>query len=89
MGNLNLVSYETIIRATSGEPECRKLDEAGIEYYFVYMTGLAGKGSGYRNARNSAELFSQLNPYFVSADSLTFSRYRIIQNGKTRLIRTC
>ena len=22
--------------------QCRKLDEAGIEYYFVYMTGLAG-----------------------------------------------
>ena len=27
--------------------QCRKLDEAGIEYYFVYMTGLAGKGGGY------------------------------------------
>lgn len=42
--------------------QCRKLDEAGIEYYFVYMTGLAGKGNGYRNAVNSARLFSQLNP---------------------------
>jgi radical SAM superfamily enzyme YgiQ (UPF0313 family) len=50
--------------------QCRKLDEAGIEYYFVYMTGLGGKGCGYRNARNSAELFSQLNPYFISVDSL-------------------
>ncbi len=51
--------------------QCRKLDEAGIEYYFVYMTGLAGKGNGYRNARNSAALFSQLNPYFISIDSLS------------------
>lgn len=51
--------------------QCRKLDEAGIEYYFVYMTGLAGKGAGRRNAVNSAVLFSQLNPYFVSGDSLT------------------
>ena len=51
--------------------QCRKLDEAGIEYYFVYMTGLAGKGNGYRNAVNSAKLFSQLNPYFISVDSLT------------------
>lgn len=51
--------------------QCRKLDEAGIEYYFVYMTGLAGKGGGYRNAINSAKLFSQLNPYFISVDSLT------------------
>lgn len=51
--------------------QCQKLDEAGIEYYFVYMTGLAGAGNGYRNAINSAELFSQLNPYFISVDSLT------------------
>lgn len=51
--------------------QCRKLDEAGIEYYFVYMTGLAGKGAGYRNAVNSAKIFSQLNPYFISVDSLT------------------
>jgi len=51
--------------------QCRKLDEAGIEYYFVYMTGLAGKGKGYRNAVNSARLFGQLNPYFISVDSLT------------------
>lgn len=48
--------------------QCRKLDEAGIEYYFVYMTGLAGKGSGLRNATNSAKVFSQLNPYFISVD---------------------
>ena len=51
--------------------QCRKLDEAGIEYYFVYMTGLAGRGNGYRNAVNSARLFSRLNPYFISVDSLT------------------
>lgn len=51
--------------------QCQKLDEAGIEYYFVYMTGLAGKGNGYRNAVNSAKLFSQLHPYFISVDSLT------------------
>lgn len=51
--------------------QCQKLDEAGIEYYFVYMTGLAGKGGGLRNAINSADIFNQLNPYFVSIDSLT------------------
>lgn len=51
--------------------QCQKLDEAGIEYYFVYMTGLAGKGSGIRNAVNSAEVFNQCNPYFISVDSLT------------------
>lgn len=51
--------------------QCQKLDEAGIEYYFVYMTGLAGKDGGYQNAVKSAELFSRLNPYFISVDSLT------------------
>ena len=65
--------------------QCRKLDEAGIEYYFVYMTGLAGKGNGRRNARNSAALFSQLNPYFISVDSLTLfpetRLYRMTEEG--------
>ena len=35
------------------------------------MTGLSGRGGEYRNAVNSAKLFSQLNPYFISVDSLT------------------
>ncbi|MCI8775570.1 MAG: radical SAM protein [Lachnospiraceae bacterium] len=65
--------------------QCGKLDEAGIEYYFVYMTGLAGKDGGYRNAMNSAEIFSQLNPYFVSVDSLTLfpdtELYKMAQQG--------
>lgn len=51
--------------------QCQKLDESGIEYHFVYMTGLAGKGGGTRNAVNSARLFSRLNPYFISVDALT------------------
>lgn len=66
--------------------QCGKLDEAGIEYYFVYMTGLAGKGRGYWNAVNSAKLFSRLNPYFISVDSLTLfpdtELYRMEQEGK-------
>lgn len=65
--------------------QCRKLDEAGIEYYFVYMIGLAGKGGGCRNAVNSARLFSQLNPYFISVDSLTLfpdtELYKMAQQG--------
>ena len=66
--------------------QCRKLDEAGIEYYFVYMTGLAGQGNGYRNAVNSAKVFSQLNPYFISIDSLTLfpdtTLYKLANKGK-------
>lgn len=66
--------------------QCRKLDEAGIEYYFVYMTGLAGKANGYRNAINSAKLFSKLNPRFISVDSLTLFKdtelYAMVQRGE-------
>jgi radical SAM superfamily enzyme YgiQ (UPF0313 family) len=66
--------------------QCRKLDEAGIEYYFVYMTGLAGKENGQRNAINSAKIFSQLNPYFISVDSLTLfpdtQLYQMAKQGK-------
>jgi len=42
-----------------------KLDEAGIEYYLVYMTGLAGKGNGERNALNTANTLNQISPHFV------------------------
>lgn len=65
--------------------QCRKLDEAGIEYYFVYMTGLAGKGNGCRNAVNSARVFSKVNPRFISVDSLTLfpgtELYQMAQAG--------
>ena len=63
--------------------QCNKLDEAGIEYYFVYMTGLAGAGNGYQNALNSAKLFSKLNPYFIHVDSLTlFPQTRLYELEK-------
>lgn len=83
---------ETLLLANKGYTsedvltQCKKLDEAGIEYYFVYMTGLAGKGGGYRNAVNSAKIFSQLNPYFISVDALTLfpdtRLYEMAQKGE-------
>lgn len=66
--------------------QCHKLDEAGIEYYFVYMTGLAGKNNGHRNAINSAKVFNKLNPRFISIVSLTLFRdtqlYTIAQKNE-------
>ncbi len=69
-----------------------KLDEAGIEYYLVYMTGLAGKGNGKRNALNTATVLNQIspyyvqNPYFLHIDSLTLfpgtELYQMVQQGK-------
>lgn len=69
-----------------------KLDEAGIEYYLVYMTGLAGKGNGQRNAINTAKILNQIrpyyvqNPYFLHIDSLTLfpdtELFYMAQSGK-------
>lgn len=57
--------------AAETQEQCRKLDEAGIEYYFTYMTGLAGAGNGMRAAKASAELFNRLHPYIIGIVSLT------------------
>lgn len=50
------------------------------------MTGLAGKGNGYRNAINSAKVFSKVNPRFISVDSLTLFpdtvMYQMAQRGE-------
>lgn len=42
--------------------ECLKLEEAGINYYVIYLGGLAGHGNGERNARNTAAILNQLHP---------------------------
>lgn len=49
----------------------KKLEEAGIEYYVSYLTGLAGAGNGERNALATSDMFNKLNPYIVSVVSLT------------------
>lgn len=83
---------ETLMLANKGYTsediieQCRKLDDAGIEYYFIYMTGLAGAGKGSRNAIASAKIINQLNPYFLGIDSLILfpdtELYQLAQEGK-------
>lgn len=51
--------------------QCRRLDEAGIEYYFTYMTGLAGAGNSLRAAEATAALYNRLHPYIIGIVSLT------------------
>lgn len=51
--------------------QCAKLDEAGIRYNFTYLTGLAGRGGGERNARLTAEVYNRLHPYSINIVSLT------------------
>lgn len=65
--------------------QCRKLDMAGIKYNIVYLTGLAGKHKGRKNALKSAEVYNQLNPYILNIVMLTVfpesELYQDIQKG--------
>lgn len=51
--------------------QCKKLEEANIRYNLVYLTGLAGKDKGERNAVNTARVFNQLHPFTINFVSLT------------------
>lgn len=66
--------------------QCNKLDEAGIKYNIVYLTGLAGMGRGQQNAENTAAVFNQINPFTINFVSLTVfpesELYKEIQEGK-------
>ena len=42
--------------------QCLKLEQAGINYYVIFLGGLAGHGNGIRNARNTASVLNQLHP---------------------------
>lgn len=65
--------------------QARRLDRAGIGYYFMYLTGLAGAGKGAGSALKSAEIFNQTHPRLIGSSMLTIypaSRlYQDIQAG--------
>ncbi|MGN0299281.1 MAG: radical SAM protein [Lachnospiraceae bacterium] len=66
--------------------ECLKLEQAGINYYVIYLGGLAGHGNGERNARNTAKILNQLEPshmYMTSVAVLPNSElYQDVIDGK-------
>ena len=51
--------------------QCKKLDEANIEYNFFYLTGIYGKGKSPEGVKRTAEIFNQLNPKLVGASMMT------------------
>lgn len=65
--------------------QCRKLDEAGLEYNFFYLTGIYGKGKSRRGVENTLKVFNELNPKIVGASMLTVypasELYEEIKNG--------
>ena len=66
--------------------ECRKLEQAGINYYVIFLGGLAGHGNGERNARNTAAVLNQLHPshmYMTSVAVLPDTElYEDVQTGR-------
>lgn len=65
--------------------QCKRLEQAGIEYGFFYLTGISGKGNGETGAKASAEIFNQLHPFLIGPNMLTIypesELYQEIQNG--------
>ena len=65
--------------------QCRRLEQAGIEYGFFCLTGIAGRGRGETGARASAEIFNHLHPFLVGPNMLTIYPeswlYRDMQQG--------
>ena len=51
--------------------QCRKLDEAGIDYWMTFLNGVAGKEHSYDHTLHSAETFSQCHPMVVGTGGLT------------------
>lgn len=51
--------------------ECHRLDAAGIGYAFFCLAGIAGKGRGIENARATAAVCNQTNPWLVGVNMLT------------------
>lgn len=65
--------------------QCKRLEQAGIEYGFFYLTSISGKGHGETGAKLSAEIFNQLHPFLIGPNMLTVypesDLYQEIQNG--------
>ena len=51
--------------------QCRRLDRAGISYFFFYLTSISGAGRGEIGARLTADICNQLHPRMVGANMLT------------------
>lgn len=51
--------------------QCKRLEQAKIEYGFFYLTGISGKGKGDAGAKVSAKIFNQLHPFLIGPNMLT------------------
>ncbi|MBO6240547.1 MAG: radical SAM protein [Butyrivibrio sp.] len=51
--------------------QCKKLEEACIDYWMTFLNGTAGKEHSLEHAINSAKIFSQCKPMLVGTGGLT------------------
>ena len=51
--------------------QCRKLEDAGIDYWMTFLNGVAGKSHSRDHAIHSAQIFSQCRPMLVGTGGLT------------------
>ena len=51
--------------------QCRKLEEAGIDFWMTFLNGVAGKSHSREHGLHSAEIFSQCRPMLVGTGGLT------------------
>lgn len=51
--------------------QCKKLEEAGIDYWVTFLNGVAGRSHSREHAIHSAEIFNQLHPMVVGTGGLT------------------
>jgi len=51
--------------------QCRKLEDAGIDYWMTFLNGVAGKSHSRDHAIHSAQIFSQCKPMLVGTGGLT------------------
>lgn len=51
--------------------QCRKLDEAAIDYNFFYLAGISGKGNGARGVERTLAIFNRLQPKIIGSSMLT------------------
>ncbi len=65
--------------------QCKRLEQAEMEYGFFYLTGISGRGNGEAGARASTDLFNQLHPFLIGPNMLTIypesELYQEIRNG--------
>jgi len=52
-------------------PQLSKMDQAGLAYEVIFLSGLGGKGYGLDHAKKTAEVFNQLHPDRILIAGLT------------------